>query len=1117
MFNRKDYLERHAANHLFVKPFVCKLCDRQFSRKDLYDNHLMTKRHARAVLEAESVGSEYRPENHDIDQLAKRRSPDSDGGRARDEGFTLPYKIPGYGASPESYYPDTRYRYYAESVASSVPSHAGFYAASRTGLDPPYAGRRGSAFVDARSAYGGYGAYSTNYNFETGSQASLSLSIASSTSSHPWSDYGYSGGFGSAMPPYSRHAPFARSEFSTDFSAATSPMKSVGGVSLPSLYDIDRPENYSPVQVVEEWLRRFYETHDAHIIDFRAPLDHTARNNSVSDDGMCVQVLRSSATRTEPGAQEATPAFQDPGAGPKPADGAGAAGDTGMARLSKHEGIRDKRFAWFFDDCFETDKSKYGYDRYYTEILGTYKERLAKLRPAALRSGDIGPVNDVCRDTAVTVLRILGLAPEEMEDDNVVSQWVQTAWTEADAVSHCINPATFVADEVHTSLVVVLALLGMTLDADKSVSDMALHGFASAFLYVYECLLHLPPVKYNQLDTLELSKLQAFSLMMRIDQVLFKEHKQHECFVTSKYGRLASNVFLTKVLPALPRAGTFEPRRVDQPTYATLYQEGYMFHEGANPEAQWREWVGVESLKRAVMALLYYDTIYSLTMESMDPVSLFHMDFYMIAPDPLWYARSATQFFDLIGETRMIPAIPYLALLKAVIRFPRMPKFDCIQTPMDGVLRFCVSHNSGRPPPTADFTEEDRKVALARYAWGPFALKSLSQGLIIVLSTFSGVLPKQTNDALTLLMHSHSSAIDQAFKKLNFDLQLKLYRGLDVWRQLFLATYGDLTDRVLQLPGSTYLPLKLDLDRGARDENATPHFSILMILIYYSSYIYVHEDLPIVLEITSNLKQWLNLSATARYDTLADYLYMPLYKRWIDTDDARGMIGACILYLLWLQSSYGQVYCKNQKFMSAIIYISGVVVWLYDYVSHEFHIGASGERQPPGSHVLDDELELEEFKFMKTGTKYLQATFERLMGRSTEPVKGVKSVLLLTACLLHQRSSTEPWVETLTKLLSVMDSKYTQLELLEAVKQSAKLYENRFKILNSTSATSSRPASKKGSVEAEEPPTLTPAKKKCLFGADKSIGEPLDAAVSDLSGSDHENAKATDALSMALT
>lgn len=57
-FNRRDYLERHAANHLAVKPFMCGPCNRSFARSDLYENHLLTKFHLkRAGGVAKNKGS----------------------------------------------------------------------------------------------------------------------------------------------------------------------------------------------------------------------------------------------------------------------------------------------------------------------------------------------------------------------------------------------------------------------------------------------------------------------------------------------------------------------------------------------------------------------------------------------------------------------------------------------------------------------------------------------------------------------------------------------------------------------------------------------------------------------------------------------------------------------------------------------------------------------------------------------------------------------------------------------------------------------------------------------------------------------------------------------------
>ncbi|KAK7204176.1 fungal-specific transcription factor domain-containing protein [Myxozyma melibiosi] len=44
-FNRKDYLARHSANHLEVRPYQCPICPSQFARQDLLEKHMSTKAH----------------------------------------------------------------------------------------------------------------------------------------------------------------------------------------------------------------------------------------------------------------------------------------------------------------------------------------------------------------------------------------------------------------------------------------------------------------------------------------------------------------------------------------------------------------------------------------------------------------------------------------------------------------------------------------------------------------------------------------------------------------------------------------------------------------------------------------------------------------------------------------------------------------------------------------------------------------------------------------------------------------------------------------------------------------------------------------------------------------
>ncbi|KAG5366117.1 hypothetical protein CJU89_0528 [Yarrowia sp. B02] len=44
-YTRRDYVERHAVNHMVTKPYICLVCDRYFSRADLFEHHMDTKYH----------------------------------------------------------------------------------------------------------------------------------------------------------------------------------------------------------------------------------------------------------------------------------------------------------------------------------------------------------------------------------------------------------------------------------------------------------------------------------------------------------------------------------------------------------------------------------------------------------------------------------------------------------------------------------------------------------------------------------------------------------------------------------------------------------------------------------------------------------------------------------------------------------------------------------------------------------------------------------------------------------------------------------------------------------------------------------------------------------------
>ncbi|QPG75303.1 hypothetical protein FOA43_002654 [Brettanomyces nanus] len=56
-FKRRDYLQRHEANHAAVRPFRCELCGISFSRKDLVRKHKTSKSHRKQVESLQNPSS----------------------------------------------------------------------------------------------------------------------------------------------------------------------------------------------------------------------------------------------------------------------------------------------------------------------------------------------------------------------------------------------------------------------------------------------------------------------------------------------------------------------------------------------------------------------------------------------------------------------------------------------------------------------------------------------------------------------------------------------------------------------------------------------------------------------------------------------------------------------------------------------------------------------------------------------------------------------------------------------------------------------------------------------------------------------------------------------------
>lgn len=1089
VFNRRDYLERHATNHLSVKPFVCVLCNRHFSRKDLYDNHLTTKRHARVIREAEQATYAGSPEKFGQTQHIAKSFPgqavhrlnsfnDMDRDLALNKAFM---------ESDESklsiYMPPRRQPAHLSgpgpgNMSSGVGDAANFkdFSSQSTELmNMPYSSERTPSLFSSVNSMtpseyyqnSTYRYYSDPLNMEPGN------SLGGQNMGEQRMDMNlpdpYSRSSASPTSINNQAKPVAPGKFSAyGLTLGLETSSSVRSDSILSEEFSSDGDGQSSKSFICERIRKDM-AQNPH--PFRNLRDNSAK--TTDDLALQMEVDGDIAGVTLNRNQEhETSSNDDKKDSKSPADAVISA-------------VCDERYAWFFDDVFDTKMAKLGYDRSYSDSVEVYHHRskeflashpelitsnmpternlsaksyLSSQRPPATntdntnakngqRSGSFSVSNSVptlsdllnrnnnILANHISVMRplnqegaakVLAILRDVSPDTKLsaVDQWIQAAWIGADAVKYIVHPATFEPSGCHLSLLAVLALIGMSLSENKYITSCARKSYASVFIYTYESLVQLPAVlSPGRLDGFTVNKLQAISLLLRYERLILISDRQKFSFARDIPGKYVMDLFLSKALAAVPHVGDFSTSKKQQPIWATISGEGYMFHQGADPEAQWREWALIESTKRTVHFSLYCDSIVTLSTAKPNPVSIFNMDIHMVSPDPLWNATSAAHFFHVTGPTGIITTVPYLGLIKSLIRFPR------------------VAQNE-------DLVSRPHNTPHIQAPWCIFALKSIAHGLIMIVGKLSGLTP-HGDEMLKAVMQSRSdpNKSGNIFSKFDRQLQARLYRGLDIWYHYFCAAYGDVTDQILRISGSMSLNLRDDFDPPqSDDESEFPQYALIIVLCHYSSFIFVHEDLPIVLQVTANLKSWLETYESKSLPMLLDYLYMPLYTNWIRTEEAKGMVSASTLYIAWTHAVAGNLYTGNHMFLSAMIYISVIVVWLYDFASND----ASQADLKPGMKPEDikvserSKVRLENYQFMEDAVDYIHAVYRHASGQGPPPKdRAINSVLLMAACLLHKRKSTKPLVEMILQLLSVMDPDSTNQVFVDVVNRSTQEYYER--------------------------------------------------------------------------
>lgn len=1099
-FNRRDYLDRHAANHLAVKPFYCKHCKRHFSRKDLYDNHMNTRFHAKRVEElsqgktarAESVAAQTRIARINR-AYPEATMTNTDGEESGSPGFTntsepgsptavsapaateyeqplLPLSGTGSYAGGSNYLsgdfqPEISESYgldypsnfsVSSDLASSVPTHFAKFTGDGSGLVDYQDLEFGEQSRRKSYLYGLQREHQEPLNFSRWSQypepgvdhlAAESNPNSTSTPSTgtPISQANLSTGMALPMRSFllSRstlvgHSSDQSTIVDTESSGAPSILQSVStlptSLSSQSEADLPRKKGHQP------------SPSGTALTSLAA---HRYSRNLFEPYVAAAQHLQSLKTEML--------AFQD---------------SEKLQRLLREPPQAalfaenfNKQFLWFFDNHFGTPSAKVGYDHCCAQLNREYQTRAKKfehdkrsVRPA---NREYRPLDETA---SYMVLRILKDAPRELfEDPTMIDYYMHIAWRQTSAVHYIVHLPTFDPSHSHPTLLATLVVMGMAISGDSQAELAARILYPAVLSATYESVLDSAASSGgDRHETPHIGQLQAFTLLMRYEQLILGQETSRLSLLHGPTSTPMIDRFFWVLLSAVhhwngPQTPLWSLGQHQKPLWATVGPESYAFHPDCIDNLQWREWARYEMAKRTLHLALFCDNMHCLGSgsDTVRPVSIFNMDTHMICNEWLWDARSPSEFFYIVGPTKTIQCVPYLGLIKSLIRFPRIP-----------------SGPSGRR------NEQERPKGTPPL-WSLFSLRVLAYGLTNIVGRLSGVSEHGEQLVQQMFNSDYMSgskgppfAMDTNWISPLFDhsIQSRLYRGLDLWLQYFEDAYGKVNERVFSIAHATkdeghdHSVLNEDLAMIDLDDaqEGVPGYVFVVVFYHYSSFLFVHEDLPIVLQVASNMKSWFEVPVQATYSDLLDKLCVPLYTQWLQSNEAMAMLSTSCLTLVWLDSSMGRLPTKmfNNQFLASVTFIAVLVVWMHDLTREGVPVGVTQSALPP--------LALENYNFIKDAVSHLQVLSSGLAPPTSEVSQGsnlmlglpngahphraselgvpgdkIRSVILLAQCVLYGRPNSERLILFLMRLLEAIDPRLTSPVQQATLSGSRQLYARR--------------------------------------------------------------------------
>ena len=553
--------------------------------------------------------------------------------------------------------------------------------------------------------------------------------------------------------------------------------------------------------------------------------------------------------------------------------------------------------SWLFDDG-QQDWSSRHYDRLYTQLCH-YCEFNACQDNLSLKQQNYNSRKPIPRsimisdDLATKVSSILTSDPNALSS-LTISNYMDLCWNLIEAIHQVVHRPTFIADNAPPQLLAVLSIIGMYYAYDNNDYQFST-GYTQLLSSVKYALFNQPQSK-----KVDVGLLQAFSILFWFECQLRRDNQLPSFIPTS--GCLSDSRQVLKLYKCIL---SIQPNL----QYFTHCSPSAMcFAFVSDDEDAWLEWITYESCKRAVHFLVYCATNLNTISDCQEFLNVFDIDTHMPFPEVLWRAQTSQDFFSIVGPTKALQIVPFLYVLKSIMRLPKL----------------------GEP----DKCLEDRGECY----WSMYALSLVLYGLLQTSKTIaSGVSAQKMVDAVYERLKNKTANFNN--RQISIVSTSRLARGFKIWRQYFETS----SINVEYSSSLEDYELKYILNQLPVNHNNDIFFDniIVMLLHYRICRILMQEDLYLIQRLSIDLPLWLD----HRKPVLIDNQDEEIYSRWVRTREAQSVVSLSAMYLLQLQYMIEKQDTESTKtiltklnILSITSYYAVLVIWIYDrYNNSHYH------------------------------------------------------------------------------------------------------------------------------------------------------------------------------------